>query len=142
MPAKRNVSISQIRVQGCGSGKSCRQSHGHAGRLPKMPQDMENIVLESIVLRRRRTLGRFRWVFWKRKELSAISMRIGDRKECVTLLTIREDQLQLQHTTLPQRILLSRDGALPSLEVQSSLRSAQGLCDEAERMVTAPLLPT
>lgn len=105
-----------------------------------MPQDMENIVLESIVLRR--TLGRFRWVFWKRKESSAISMRIGDREECATLLTIREDQLQLQHTTLPQRILLSRYGALPALEVQSSLRSAQGLCDEAEGMVTAPLLPT
>lgn len=68
-------------------------------------------------------------------------MRIVDGKECATLLTIREDQLQLQHTTLPKSILLSRDSALPALQVQSSLRSALGLCDEAEGMVTAPLLP-
>jgi hypothetical protein len=88
-----------------------------------------------------RTLGGFCRVFWKRKESSAISMRIVNREECAIPLTIGKDQFQLQHTTLPQSVLLARDGALPALEVQGRLRGALRLCDKPERVVTPPLLP-
>lgn len=99
-------------------------------------------ILLSVAMVLKRTLGRFCRVFWKRKESLAISMRIVDREECAKLLTIGEDKLQLQHTALPESVLLARDGALPALQVQCRLRGALGLCDEAEGVVTAPLLPT
>lgn len=60
--------------------------------------------------------------------------------ECAAPLTIGEDHVQLEDTSIPQGILLSGHSALPALQVQSALRSLLGLCDKAEGVVTSPLL--
>lgn len=56
------------------------------------------------------------------------------------LLTIRKVDLQLQERALPDCLVTARYHALPSLEVKSALWCLHGLCDEAERVVFAPLL--
>lgn len=60
--------------------------------------------------------------------------------ECAKPPTIWEKQIELKGTSLPQSVLLPGDGALPALQVKSTLRGSLGLCDKPERVVAAPLL--
>ena len=55
-------------------------------------------------------------------------------------LTIRERDCHLEHATLPDRLLLARYATLPLLQVEDALSVARRLCEEAERVVLAPLL--
>lgn len=70
-----------------------------------------------------------------------ISTGIVNRMECATPLTIWEKHIQLEHTSLPQSALLAWNSALPALQVKGTLLGSLRLCDEAERVVTTPLLP-
>jgi hypothetical protein len=53
---------------------------------------------------------------------------------------VRELDFKLEETTLPQSLFLARDGTLPLLEIEATLRVLCGLCDEAEGVIFAPLL--
>ena len=59
-------------------------------------------------------------------------------------LTIREDNAQLEQTTLPQGLLLPWDTTLPGLQIENALRIAHRFCVETKWMVSSPglsLLP-
>lgn len=55
-------------------------------------------------------------------------------------LTVGESDIEFEHPSLPDRILLSGDSTLPFLQVQDALSVAVGFRIEAERVVTTPLL--
>jgi hypothetical protein len=55
-------------------------------------------------------------------------------------LTIWEYYVQLEKATLPNRLLLSRNAALPSLQVQLTSWETSRARIEAERVVASPLL--
>ncbi len=56
-------------------------------------------------------------------------------------LTIRKQNIQLEQPTLPQCLVLAGHPTLPFLQVQNSLRCADGFCEETEWVIATPLLP-
>ena len=84
---------------------------------------------------RARTLWWFSWVLCNTCQLIYLMYR------CVVRLTIREDNAQLEQTTLPQGLLLAWYATLPDLQIKHAcLRIPLGLCVETERVITSPLL--
>lgn len=56
-------------------------------------------------------------------------------------LTIWENDLKLEETTLPKGLIFAWDTALPHLEVEHTLCIALWLSIETEWVIAAPLLP-
>jgi hypothetical protein len=54
---------------------------------------------------------------------------------------VRERDLELEEATLPERVVLAGDTAVPPLEVHHAVCAAHGLGEEAKGMVQAPLFP-
>ena len=57
-------------------------------------------------------------------------------------LTIRESYRQLEQSSGPDRLFLSRDTALPVFQIEDTSCGARGSSIKPERMVLAPLLPS
>ncbi len=57
------------------------------------------------------------------------------------MLTIREQHIELEQTPFPQSLVLAWYPTFPLLQIQDALRRTGGFGEEAERVVTAPLLP-
>lgn len=55
-------------------------------------------------------------------------------------LTVREDHAQLEQASLPHRLLLAWNTALPNLQIKNTGCVALRLCIETKRMVSSPLL--
>lgn len=62
-------------------------------------------------------------------------------KDRSRMLTIWENDAQLEQTSFPQCLVFARDTTLPVLQVEYALRVALRFCVEPERVVSAPLLP-
>jgi hypothetical protein len=93
-------------------------------------------LLQSQNQDRTLTLGWFCWV------LCNICQPIYRMYRCVVRLTIREDNTQLEQSTLPQSLLLAWYATLPDLQIKDTcLRVSLGFCVEAEGVITSPLLP-
>lgn len=58
-----------------------------------------------------------------------------------TAPTFRERDVHLEEATLPYRLVLARDAALPVLQVENTLLRPRGPRKKAERVVSSPLLP-
>lgn len=54
-------------------------------------------------------------------------------------LTVGKSHIQLEETTFPDGVLLSRDSAIPALHVQDSLGRANRFRDEAKDAIATPL---
>ena len=54
---------------------------------------------------------------------------------------LRERDLELEEATLPERVLLAGNTAVPLLEVHHAVCAAHGLGEEAEGMFLSPLFP-
>lgn len=54
--------------------------------------------------------------------------------------TIREKDLELEETALPQSLVLAWYAAFPLLQIECALGCLCGLCDKPKRMVLPPLL--
>lgn len=61
--------------------------------------------------------------------------REGERR------TFGECDFEFEEATLPYRLLLAWDAAIPPFEVHYALRVAHGLREEAEGVIASPLLP-
>jgi hypothetical protein len=84
---------------------------------------------------RARTLGWFCWVLCNACQVIYLMY------SCVVRLTIRENNAQLEQSTLPQGLLLAGYATLPDLQIKdASLGVPLGLCVETERVITSPLL--
>lgn len=58
----------------------------------------------------------------------------------MVVLTFGENNAQLEESSLPQGLLLTRDTTLPGLEIENALTISLWLCVESEWMVSTPLL--
>ena len=56
-------------------------------------------------------------------------------------LTFRETEVQLEEPARPEGLVLAGHAALPLPQIQTSLWCSGRLREEAERVITAPLLP-
>lgn len=68
------------------------------------------------------------------------SVHGSSQRMCGHWLTVREDHIEVKEASIPESVLLSRDGACPELEVQRALLGALGLGYKAEGVIAAPLL--
>ena len=55
---------------------------------------------------------------------------------------VRKDDIEFEKTALPKSFVLARYTTLPFLEIKSTVDAFGGSSEEAERMVSAPLLPS
>jgi hypothetical protein len=54
-------------------------------------------------------------------------------------LTIREGNVQLEQTALPERLFLAGYATIPNLQIEDSLSVALRFCIKSKRMITSPL---
>ena len=66
-----------------------------------------------------------------------VSRLAQERQEI--LLTVREQHIELEQSTFPQRLVFSWDTTFPFLEVKHALCIADRPSKKAERMISSPL---
>ena len=57
-------------------------------------------------------------------------------------ILVRKDDVEFEQTPLPKSFVLAWYTALPFLEIKSTVDAFGGSGEEAERVVSAPLLPS
>ena len=65
---------------------------------------------------------------------------IFSSRGCIAPLTIGENQVDFEKSTLPESVSLPWNSTFPVLQVQTTLRGTFRLCDKAKWVVATPLL--